>query len=238
MKIAIMQPYLFPYIGYFQLINAVNVFGIGDDVQYIQKGWINRNRILLYKEPYMFTFSIKKDSFQKKINERTFTGNFDSEKEKILRVLEMGYKKAPYYSETMKIINLIFESKEINVSKFIKNQLKIICDYLEINTKFIDSSCWQITEDENLNTEQRAIKKLNKLKKLGIDHFINPIGGKEIYNKDFFEKNKLKLSFLETNNIEYKQFDNEFCSSLSIIDVMMFNSRKEIKLLLESYKLL
>jgi hypothetical protein len=232
MKIAIMQPYLFPYLGYFQLIKAVDLFGIGDDVQYIKGGWINRNRILANKVPYTFTFSVKKDSYQKAIKERFFNDNFDLEKDKFLRILAMHYKKAPYYPDTIEVINSIFEFKEANVSKFIVNHLNILCQYLEIKTTFLDSSLWQIKGNSNMSVEEKAIKKLRKLNEIGINHFVNPSGGKELYNKDFFNKNNFKLSFLEPKNILYKQFGNVFHPSLSIIDVMMFNSKEEISSLL------
>jgi len=237
MKIAIMQPYLFPYIGYFQLINAVDYFGIGDDVQFIKSGWINRNRILVQGESKLFTFSVKKDSFDKNIKERFFSDNFEKEKEKFLRKLEIYYKKAPFYSETYKIVKSIFDYEEKNVSKFIQNQLKIICNYIYIDTPFVNSLTWKIENDTIMNVEERAIKKIEKLKKMKINHFVNSIGGSHLYTKDFFEKNKIKLSFLKPQEISYQQFNNEFIQNLSIIDVLMFNSPKTIKYLLTKYDL-
>ena len=238
MKIAIMQPYLFPYLGYFQLIKAVDFFGIGDDVQYIKGGWINRNRILANKVPYTFTFSVKKDSYQKVIKERFFSENFDVEKDKLVRILAMHYKKAPYFSNTMEVINSIFEFRETNVSKFIVHQLSTLCQYLDINTTFLDSDLWQIDGNSNISVEERAIKKLGRLNEIGINHFVNPVGGKELYTKGFFKENNFELSFLEHKEIVYKQFNNEFTPRLSILDVMMFNSTEEINDMLKEYTLL
>ena len=132
-KVAIMQPYFLPYIGYFHLINSVDEFVIYDNIQYTKKGWINRNRILANKSLNTFTFSVKKDSYQKLIKERYFSENFGLEKKKLLRILAMNYKKAPYYSDTIDIVNSIFECNEYNLSKFIVNQLNIFCRYLKLN---------------------------------------------------------------------------------------------------------
>ena len=239
MKIGIMQPYLFPYIGYFQLINAVDYFGIGDNVQYINKGWINRNRKLVKGKPYLFSFSVKKDSHEKIIKERFYSVNFGREKKKVLKCISHSYKKAPYYKQIFELLQKIVDTEETNVSTFNKNQLKMICDYLKIETKFIDSSNWEIDKSLlNGSTQERAVKKLIKLKKIGINHFINPIGGERMYDKKFFKQNGLDLSFLKTNKITYTQFDKEFVPNLSIIDVMMFNSSKMIKEMLDKYKMI
>ena len=232
-----MQPYLFPYLGYFQLIKNVDIFGIGDDVQYIKSGWINRNRILSNGEPYMFTFPVKKDSSFKIIKERYFDESFSSYKDKFLRVLDHSYKKAPFYNETLKLLEEIFSNNESNVSKFIENHLKIICKHINISTPFLSSSDWTIDHQDDFSVEERVIKKLEKLKRIGITHFINPIGGNELYTKEFFEKSGVKLSFLECTDIPYKQFDYEFIPKLSIIDVLMFNSVDEIQGLLNCFNL-
>lgn len=233
MKIAIMQPYLFPYIGYFQLINAVDVFGIGDDVQYIEGGWINRNRLMVNKSVFLYTFPLKKDSYKKAIKDRYFHENFNYKKEKYLKMLNYNYKKAPYFSETIKLVTLLFEYQETNISKFIENQLKVICEYLKIETSFINSKLWKIDIVSGKNVEERAVEKLKMLKELGMDHFINPIGGKKLYSKYFFEKNYIKLSYLESKEISYKQFGQDFIPNLSIIDVMMFNSSIQIRKMLD-----
>lgn len=237
MKIAIMQPYLFPYFGYFQLLNCVDYFGIGDDVQYIKSGWINRNRILSQGKDVLFTFPLKKDSHNKNINERYFAEVVADDKKKLLRKLELSYKKAPFYSEAIAVIEYTLNYEELNVSKFLENQLKVLCDYFEIKTSFLKSHLWQIKESPDLTTQERVVLKLNKLKKFDITHFINSIGGSTLYFKDFFEKNNYKLNFLEPQSIVYKQFNNSFVPNLSIIDVMMFNSKQEIKKMLDNYTL-
>lgn len=238
MKIAIMQPYIFPYLGYFQLIKAVDLFGIGDDVQFIKGGWINRNNIVNKDKIFTFTFPVKKDNYQKIISERFYNGSFVEEKEKFYRILKMFYGKAPFYKQTMEVLDEVFEFKDFNVANFNRNQLKRICKYLNIDTPFINSSEWKIENSDNLNTEERAIKKLDKVRNLGITHFVNAIGGQEIYKKDFFKKNGLELNFIKTLEISYKQFGTEFIPRLSIIDIMMFNPPEKIDEYLKSYELI
>ena len=94
-KVAIMQPYLFPYIGYWQLLAAVDEFVLLDDVQYINRGWINRNRILVEGRDHLFSFSVKMDSQQKKIIERFFAEDFSADRSRFLRTLQCSYRKAP-----------------------------------------------------------------------------------------------------------------------------------------------
>ncbi len=233
MKIAIMQPYLFPYIGYFQLINMADKFVIHDDVQYIKGGWINRNRILLNREPYLFTLSIRNDSAFLNINQRFFTNNLYKERKKILNIVDSSYRKAPYYSNIIKLLDCIFCGDEMNLSKMITNSLKLICDYLDIGTQVCLSS--ELTKDNTLKGEQRVIS-INKC--LKADHYINPIGGEKLYSREVFKKNDIKLSFIQPRFIEYNQFDNQFVPWLSIIDVLMFNNKEKIQEMLNEYDLI
>ena len=129
-----MQPYLFPYIGYFQLINTVDKFVIHDDIQYIKGGWINRNRIQINDKDYLFTFSLKKDSSLKNIDTRLFSDQFIKEKVHFLRLIQNNYKKAPYFLDIYNLLSRILDFKELNISSFITNSLKQICNYLEIKT--------------------------------------------------------------------------------------------------------
>ena len=228
-----MQPYFCPYIGYFQLINLVDKFVIYDDVQYINDGWINRNRILIQKKkPYMFTLSVKDDSHTLNINERFYINNIKREKNKIFKTIKQSYSKAPYYNNVINLIENIFSIEELNVAKMNIKSLKIICDYLNINTDFIINS--NLKTNSNLNGEERVLY-INK--KLNSDKYINSIGGKKLYSKKRFRKNNIELSFLKTKKIEYEQFGYDFVPNLSIIDVLMFNSKKKIKNMLSKYEL-
>ena len=233
MKLAIMQPYLFPYLGYFQLINSVDLFMVYDDVQYIKGGWINRNRILLNGLAHMFAFPVKKGPLSYQIRERYFAEDFNLIAKRFLKTLEVAYRGAPGYSETVQLITDILASDDLNIASFISRSLRIICDYLSIETRFILSS--EIDKDPLLKGQDRVIE-INRL--LGSTHYMNPIGGMELYSKEAFQKAGIELSFLRMRPLIYKQFNNEFVPDLSIIDVMMFNLREKIRELLGEYDLL
>ncbi|KAB3526672.1 WbqC family protein [Alkaliphilus serpentinus] len=228
-----MQPYLFPYIGYFQLINAVDTFLIYDDVQFIKGGWINRNRLLINGTDRMFIFNIKKDSYKANINERYFIENIEYEKDKFIKSIYFSYKNAPYFTDSIGLIENIVSYKENNLSKFIINSIKAICNCLEINTEILVSSNLMI--GENLKGEDRIIF-INK--NLKSNTYINAIGGKNIYSHQPFNREGINLHFIQCKNIEYKQFNNPFINNLSIIDVFMFNSKEQIKKYLCEYELI
>jgi len=233
MKVGIMQPYFMPYIGYFQLINAVDKFVLLDDVQYINRGWINRNGILMNGKELMFTLPVKKAARHLKINERFFARSFKDETEKFKKSIYYAYHKAPYYNEVKEVLRDIFNNNSLNASKFICNSLTTICKHLDIKTLIYKSS--EIVKNETLKKQDRIID-INKIMKS--TNYINPIGGTQLYSKEAFESNNIELNFLKTKCIVYKQYNNEFIPNLSIIDVMMFNSKEKVKELLKGYELI
>lgn len=232
MTLAIMQPYLFPYIGYWQLINSVDTFVIYDNIQFSKKGWFHRNNILLNDKKTLFSIPLKKDSDSLDVVERYISEGAEKEIGKIIRQIENGYKKAPYFSDVFPMLKEIFQNDEKNLFKYIFNSVVKICEYLEIDTKIIISSTVDI--DHSLKSQNKVIA-LNKA--LNVTKYINPIGGTEIYNSEVFKKENIELCFLESEVPEYKQFKNEFIPYLSIIDIMMFNSKDEIIEMLEKYKI-
>ncbi|WP_435789247.1 WbqC family protein [Clostridium sp.] len=233
MKIAIMQPYLFPYLGYFQLMNAVDKYVIYDDVQYISRGWINRNNLLVNEKQHLFTVSVEKDEQYKSINERYYCSKtFDKEIQKFYSSLTMWYKKAIYFDEVFELVHKIFQYDELNVAEFNSNLLKVICHYMGISNELIKSS--EIVKNNDSRGEDKILE-INKM--LKSSEYINAIGGAELYDRDTFEKNNIKLNFIKTLEVQYKQFNNVFVPNLSIIDVLMFNSKEEIKQLLNKYEL-
>lgn len=228
MKVAIMQPYLFPYIGYFQLINAVDVFVVYDDVNYIKKGYINRNSILLGDSKFQFTFPIVGASQNVKICEL----DFDFFSDKFLKTIVLSYLKAPFFNNVFPVIEGIFYFEDKNVSKFLVNSIVEICTYLQIQTKIMISSELQFAKDEKASGRIISI-----CKSLRASNYINAIGGKLLYDVENFNRNDLTLEFLQAGEIEYKQFINSFVPWLSIIDVMMFNDVSTIQKMLNNYTL-
>jgi hypothetical protein len=231
MKIAIMQPYFFPYIGYFQLINAVKEFVIYDNIQFSKKGWINRNRILVNGTDAYITLPLKKDSDYLDVKDRYLSDDWHIERKKLLNRITESYKKAPQFSTVFPIIEkaLLFEDK--NLFQFIFNSLKLVNEYLEIKTPFAISSAIQI--DHQLKAEKKVIA---LCKARNANTYINPIGGMDLYNKENFKNEGINLQFLKANNIIYPQFKNNFIPSLSIIDVLMFNNLTTVKDFLSLYK--
>ena len=227
-----MQPYIFPYIGYFQLIKAVDKFVLYDDVNFINRGWINRNRILVNGNDSMFTIPLKDASQNKLINE--IAVNWDNNwKIKFLKTIEQSYKKAPFYTEILPIIEKSIEADEVQFSKIIEQNLRLICDYLDIKTEIISSS--SIYQNTDKKAQERI---LNICSQEEVNHYINPIGGIELYDKEEFAKENMQMNFIKSMPVEYKQFKNEFVPWLSMIDVLMFNSKEEIYMFLDKYELI
>lgn len=226
-----MQPYIFPYIGYFQLINAVDKIVIYDDVNFINRGWINRNRILVNGKDSLFTIPLKDASQNKLINE--IDVNWDPAwKNKFLKTIEQSYKKAPFYQEGLEIIEKTLNIEDLNTSNVIFNNLNVICEYLDITTELIPSSA--IYQNTDLKAQERILDICLQEK---ANHYINPIGGLELYDKSYFESKGLKLNFIKSKPVVYKQFKNDFVPWLSMIDVLMFNSKETIQGFLNEYEL-
>lgn len=232
MKIAIMQPYFCPYIGYFQLINAVDTFIIADDLQYAKGGWYNRNRIINHGVEFFFTIPLKSDSSSKNINERYLANNSHGEIIKTLRRIKNFYSKAPYFSQHYPLVRKVFLQEQKNLSDYNVYSMKEISKFLKIETQFILSSSLEV--DPNKKGVDRVIE-ICKMRKA--DTYINPIGGVDLYSKDVFNNNGIDLQFIQSNNIKYDQFKHTFVPSLSIIDIIMFNDIDTIKGLLNEFKL-
>ena len=229
--IGIMQPYFFPYIGYWQLMNAVDEYVVYDDVNYIKRGWINRNRILANGEPIFINVQLSKASQNKKINEIDI---FDDPKavKKLCYALELSYKNAPYFNDVYPLLDNIFSKMNGNLAQFLFTSIKDVCEYLGITTKLVLSS--QLEKDNSLDAEAKII---DICKRLSGDRYINAIGGQELYCREHFDEVGIKLNFLKTGDIVYPQYGNNYVPGLSIIDVMMFNSKDRIQELLNQYEL-
>jgi len=231
MKIGIMQPYFIPYLGYFQLMNAVDQFVIYDNIQYTKKGWINRNRLLINGKDEYITLQIKKDSDYLNVDQRSLADAFETDKNKLLRKIDQAYKKAPMYPEVMPILHEIMNFNEKNLFQFILNTIKVINRYLNIQTPIVISSQVDI-DHQNLKAQDKV---LAICKALSGTEYINPIGGVELYQRKDFLKEGLQLHFIKTRVVPYPQFNNDFIPFLSIIDVMFFNDKTMMSRLLLEY---
>lgn len=233
-KIAIMQPYIFPYIGYFQLLTAVDTFVILDDVNFIMRGWINRNNILINGKPFLFSIPLSKPSQNRLISETKI--NFsEKEKLKFLKTLEGAYKKAPYFNEFLPTLNQIIMNADDDLSGYIQNSFAAILKYLSLDIEIVRSS--QIEKDNTLTGEARI---LEICKRLNTETYVNLPGGMSLYSKSSFEKENMELRFIKTfsEKINYKQFNPEYTPNLSFLDVVMFNSKEKIHEFLKQYALI
>jgi hypothetical protein len=229
-KIAIMQPYFLPYIGYFQLINAVDEFVVYDNIQYTKQSWINRNRILVDGKDIFITLPLRKDSDYLDVRDRYLAENWLSEQNRMLNRVKAAYGKAPYFSSVFPIFERSILFEEDNLFLFIFHSLRQVREYLGIQTPLLVSS--SISMDSGLRSENKVVEICKARKAVT---YINPIGGVELYSKDRFKKQGLDLYFLKTTEFSYKQFNYDFVPFLSIMDVMMFNSKEEIRNYLNSF---
>ncbi|OWW18577.1 hypothetical protein AYR66_00770 [Noviherbaspirillum denitrificans] len=227
-----MQPYLFPYLGYFQLIAAVDTFVIYDDTQLISRGWVNRNRILVNGKPSFITLPLKKAHLEENINARYFVDDIEWHKQKILKAVRMSYSRAPYFKDHFPLIESIIHCTEKNIATFNENAIRKICEYLAIPTTI------QVSSRQGFGIELSGKERvLAILKGSGATSTISPIGGLHLYSCDEFMQHGIELKFIKMNDIVYRQFGNAFLPNLSIIDVFMFMDRSEIQERLSDYAL-
>ncbi len=218
-----------PYLGYWQLMAAVDKYVVYDDVNYIKGGWVSRNNILLNGQKYMFTIILKGASPNKLFNEVEIGDDF----RKFRKTLESAYKKAPYYVETMALLEQIFTYEHKDLGRWMLHQFQCVLDYLGIDTELILSSTIE------KNNELRAKDKVKHIcHLLEADTYYNAIGGQELYDKDDFKADGLNLYFVKTDLVPYMQGKNDFVPGLSMIDVLMFNSPEQVRTLLNAYDLI
>lgn len=237
MKIGIMQPYFFPYIGYFQLIHYVDKWIVFDDVQYIQQGWINRNRILHPTRGWQYiTVPVVKHSYKDLIKDIHISNTKDW-KMKILNQIYHYKKKAPFYNQSMSLIEKMLNIHTESITELNVHILEGVCDYLEIPFSYQISSQNNYNHNHVKNAEERVIAISNQLQ---ANEYVNSIGGKGLYDKRRFQQEGIKLSFLKSNinQLVYEQGSQPFEPALSIIDILMFCSKDEIRAMLDKYEVL
>lgn len=230
-SLAIMQPYFFPYLGYFQMIHAVDKFVFYDDVSFINRGWINRNRILVNNNPSYITVQLRKASQNRLINEIEIGDNL----QKIAKTIQLAYKKAPQFDEVWPLIEATLNEDVQFISELAIHSVQNISRFLGLETDFENSGTAYRDTKEMDRAEDRLIE---ICKRNQASQYINAIGGIELYNKDYFSKQNITLQFIKCNLTPYKQFNNDFVSGLSIIDVMMFNDIESCKEMLNKFELI
>lgn len=225
--VAIMQPYLFPYIGYFQLIHAADTFVFYDDVNYIKQGWINRNRILINGKPSYLTASLQGASPNRLICDIALKDN----RPLLIKSVEMAYRKAPFFADTIELVENVMTHPVQNISEWAMHSVTAVTDHLGVFRDYRISS----REFAHTRSLPRADRLIAITKECGAAHYINAIGGRELYRKEYFSEQGVSLTFLKSRLQEYRQFGGDFQPGLSIIDVLMFNAREEVREMLSDY---
>lgn len=234
MKLGIMQPYFFPYIGYFQLINFADQWIVFDDAQYIRHGWINRNRILHPQKGWQYiTVPLLKHQHKDPIK-NIYINTQEKWEQKIIGQL-VRYKKAPYYKETVSLVKECFENKAQTITELNVKSLSLVCNYLNINFNYKVSSLSDFDYSHVYDAGDWAWTISSQMR---ASEYINPVGGLNLFDKNKFLNSGIKISFLEclNNEIKYSQIISNFEANLSIIDILMFCSVEEIKQLLSCYE--
>ncbi len=229
MKVAINQPFTFPYIGFYQLVSQVDKFIFYDDVTYMKQSWINRNRILLNGKDHFFLIQLESASSYKLISE-TYIKNDPIALKKTLKMIYQAYSKAPYFSIVFPLVEDCFNNIKNNskISEIAYISIKSVCDYLGIKTQLeFSSEKYPFTKGIGRKERLYEILRLNSA-----TDYVNLPGGTGLYSKEEFIKHGFNLHFIDRGQIVYKQFNNDFVPWLSIIDVLMFNSAEETNLLI------
>lgn len=235
MRLGIMQPYFFPYLGYFSLIKHVDKFILFDTAQFIRHGWIERNRILKPGGGWQyFAVPLHRHSQKTAINAIEVNNDFDWEK-KIMAQL-VHYKKAPYYNEIIKLLQEIFEEEYKDIVTLDRNALNKVCNYINIETEIEVFSEMNLKVDEVKAPDEWALNICKAIE--GVNEYWNPPGGKEFFDVDKYERVGIDLKFQKIHLTEYRQLSKAFEEGLSIIDILMFNSKENISHMLDDFELI
>ena len=229
--LAVMQPYFMPYVGYFQLMHAVDRFVLFDDVAYINKGWINRNRICVAGQPHAFTVPLAAASQNRTICEHLL---FDDGKwkPKLLATIKANYRGAVNYAEAYALIEKIVLHPAQGISEYVAYSLNQVCAYLEITTAIVPTS--GVYANQQMKAQERILD-ICRQENAGV--YVNSIGGQHLYQAEAFSSQNVKLRFLQSQTEPYQQSGTQFHANLSIIDVLMHNSQSASKNMLNQYTL-
>lgn len=214
-SVAIMQPYFFPYLGYFQLIAAADTFVLYDDSQYIKNGWSNRNRIAIRGEAHFLTWPVEPGPSTASYRERRYAAGAQA---KLLKTIAQAYARAPQHGSAMPLIERLLGFEDLRVAAFNGHAVREIARHIGLDTDLVESS--DITRGESGTAQAKVIA---ICRALGASTYVNPAGGRHLYERQGFADAGLQLRFLEPILRPYEQFGTAFVPGLSIIDLLMFN---------------
>lgn len=224
-----MQPYFFPYIGYYQLLYHTDIFVFYDDVNFIKQGWINRNRILINHQPRYLTVPCSKASSYSRICQVRHAMD-ERIRTKLLRTVCTAYRSAPYFKQVFPLFQQVIEAEMESISGIAAASIRQTCRYLDLKVEFKYSS--QEYANEHLG---RADRLIDICRNEQCDIYVNSAGGRSLYNEEKFASGGIQLQFLAPDIIPYRQFGKGFVPGLSILDIMMFNSVGKVREMLQHY---
>jgi hypothetical protein len=233
-KLGIMQPYFFPYLGYFQLIHAVDRFVIYDDVAFIKQGWVNRNRILIDGQPSYLTVPLKHASSFRTIAEIEIDDSAQNRQwvARTLKTIDNAYRRAPEFERVFPLVESVLTSGAMRIGDLAFRSVRAVAAYLHLDTGVVETS--SVYGNAELTGQDRVIA---ICRAEAADEYVNASGGVDLYSRDAFAGAGVALRFLESNAPEYKQFGAPFVPSLSIIDVLMFNTAESVRVSLDRCRL-
>ncbi|TWU05756.1 WbqC family protein [Stieleria varia] len=224
MRIAAMQPYFLPYLGYFSLIAATDRFVVFDPVQYIRHGWINRNRILhpTSGEPQFITVPVAKHCRSTPIRDIQISDQTDW-RSKILGQVAHYRRRAPFFDQAMTVLRDCLGCPATSIVELNVHSLHVVCDALQISFQPIafNELLPEMSEAEHPGRWAVEISKA-----MGASEYINPVNGRDIFHAAEFAAAGVRLTFLSNDLAPYSQFNESFSPALSILDVLMFNGLK------------
>jgi hypothetical protein len=221
-----MQPYLFPYIGYFQLLAQVDRFVFYDDVNFIKNGWINRNRLLLQGEPRYFTVPLRDASPFRKIRD-VEVAPAAGWRRGVQESIRHAYGKAPHFAAVAALVERVLRAETTRIGELAKASVRAVVDHLGLDTELVDSSSRY--GNESLSGAARVV---DICRREGASDYYNAPGGRALYDAAEFARHGIALHFVEAQPIEYRQGGAAFVPGLSIIDVLMHNDPAQTRELL------
>jgi hypothetical protein len=229
--VTVMQPYFFPYLGYYQLASASSTFVFLDDVTFIKGGWINRNRILLHDKAHMFTVPLSAPSSFRHIAETSISAHQEW-RSGFRQLLEQAYSRAPFFTPAFELIEQIVSIPHQTISSLAAESVRSVCDYVGVKTN------WQTSSSSHPKKDLKGAARIVDIcHSLSAERYVNAPGGKELYTAGEFKEHGIELRFLRPVLPRYSQHGTGFIEGLSIIDVLMFNPPEQVRAFMDSYEL-
>lgn len=234
MRLAVMQPYIFPYLGYFQLVEAVDTFTFFDDVNFIKKGWIHRNQLLVSGQKYLFSVPLQQASQNKLIKDiYLHSSSYSQWRAKFLKTIRQSYYRAPFFQDVFRLLTRVLERPHQTIAELAIDSVESVARFIGLKTSFNTSS--SLDYDHNLSGQDKIIK-ICTLQQATT--YVNPIGGTSLYEAEKFSQRDLALRFIQSSPIQYVQGKNNFVPHLSMIDVLMHNEIASVNRFLQQYTLI